>query len=181
MEQEDISQQCRQTKPAYLSSTTPLSFSNRTRARAEKREVSIRVGKNWNLLAAQGAQRISSHYHRQILQLKSCQLETWRWQTSVAHQYVPRDPQLVLLSLSKRILIRVTAFWVYVNKRTLVKWHRNLKLLTETLTLSRPIGKGCAVYMFRFPSYPGCRSPNICILKCLTIVSTTSLQRDLAS
>ena len=45
MEQEDVYQQCSQTKPAYLSSTTTLSFSNRTRVRTEKREVSIRVGK----------------------------------------------------------------------------------------------------------------------------------------
>lgn len=31
------------------------------------------------------------------------------------------------------------------------------------------------MYMFLFPSYPGCRSPKICILKCRTMVSTTSL------
>lgn len=43
------------------------------------------------------------------------------------------------------------------------------------LTLSLPMGSGWAVYMFLFPSYPGCRSPKICILKCLTMVSTTSL------
>lgn len=43
------------------------------------------------------------------------------------------------------------------------------------LTLSLPMGSGWAVYMFLLPSYPGCRSPKICILKCLTMVSTTSL------
>lgn len=64
---------------------------------------------------------------------------------------------------------------------TLTVFHRNLELLVAALTLSRPIGKGCAVYMFRFPSQPGCRSPNICILKCLTMVSTTSLQRKASS
>lgn len=42
-EQEEVSPQYSQAKPAYLPFTTTLSFSNRMRVKTERREVSVRV------------------------------------------------------------------------------------------------------------------------------------------
>lgn len=58
---------------------------------------------------------------------------------------------------------------------------RVFRFSTQTLivhTLSLPMGKGMAVQRFFLPSYTGFRSPKICVLKCWTMCSTISLQKQ---